>query len=99
MEYQEHVNQDVRLIILKALHEQDDYALNSSILQALLESYGHTESRSYIHNQLRWMERNVQAVKLTEAGSILVATLTSAGRDHVERRARLEGIKRPSPEV
>ncbi len=99
MDYQEHINQDVRLIILKALYSQDDYALNSSILQSLLQSYGHTESRDYIHNQLRWMERTVQAVKITEAGSILVATLTSAGRDHVERRARLEGIKRPSPEA
>jgi len=99
MDYQEHINQDVRLIILKALYDQDDYSLNSSILQSLLEGYGHTESRDYIHNQLRWMERNVQAVKLTPAGSILVATLTGAGRDHVERRGRLEGIKRPSPGV
>lgn len=99
MDYQDHINKDVRLIILKALHSQDDYSLNSSILQTLLEGYGHTESRDYIHNQLRWMERNVQAVKITQAGSVLVATLTNAGRDHVERRARLEGIKRPSPEV
>ena len=38
-------------------------------------------------------------MKLTEAGTVLIAELTRAGLDHVERRAFLEGVERPSPEA
>jgi len=33
------------------------------------------------------------------AGTVLVAALTRAGLDHVERRAFLDGVARPSPGV
>ena len=38
----------------------------------------------------------IGAVTLTEAGSVLIATLTERGLDHVERRIILDGVKRPS---
>jgi hypothetical protein len=50
-----------------------------------------------VRNQLRWLERSVGAVKLTEAGTAMIAELIEPGLDHVERRRVLEGVKRPSP--
>ena len=37
------------------------------------------------------------AVTLREAGTVLIATITRAGIDHVERRGIIEGVLRPSP--
>jgi hypothetical protein len=34
-------------------------------------------------------------VKVVEVGTIMVATLTRVGRDHVERRSLLSGVSRP----
>lgn len=91
------IDQDVRLIILKALADQDDYSLHSEILVQVLESFGHNQSRDYVHTQLRWLENSGRAVTLIEAGSVLVATITQHGLAHVKRKARIEGVKRPSP--
>lgn len=97
MSYQNAVDQDVRLIILRALAGEQDYSINSSILTKALEEFGHKKSRSYVHNQLRWLQSEVSAVTLREVGSVLVATITRAGLDHVQMRTTLEGVDRPGP--
>ena len=97
--YLDIIDQDVRLIILKALAEQDDYSLHSEILVMLLEGFGHNVTRDFVHNQLRWLEKEARAVSIIEAGSVLVATLTQRGLSHVQRKTRLEGVKRPSPGI
>ncbi|WP_068087430.1 hypothetical protein [Polycladidibacter stylochi] len=99
MNYADKINSDVRLIVLRALYNEPDYSLNSSILTKILEEFGHVKSRDYVHNQLRYLEREVQALTLRSAGSILIAQLTQSGRDHVERRCVLTGVDRPSPEA
>ncbi len=98
MGYREFIEENVRLVILKSLATEVDYALNEHILLAALEAFGHHKTRDYLRNQLRWLENEVGAVSLKEAGSVLVATITSAGLDHVARRTALEGVQRPSPE-
>ncbi|WP_428700192.1 hypothetical protein [Stappia sp.] len=98
MSYAEYVAANCRLIILRALAEETDQQLNETILLAILETFGHRKSRDYVRTQLRRLE-DLDAVRLTEAGSILVATLRRAGLDHVQRRALLEGVGAPSPEA
>ncbi|HOV02933.1 MAG TPA: hypothetical protein PLG99_00885 [Kaistiaceae bacterium] len=88
---------DVRLIILKALAAEVDYTLNETLLAAEMERFGHRKSRDYVRNELRFLEGEARAVTLTEAGTVLIATITRRGLDHVERRVVLEGVKRPSP--
>lgn len=98
MNYEEHLTQDARLVILKELAEQakrGDGRLNEVLLEKVLDVFGHRRSRDWIRNQLRKLEE-LGGVHLSEAGSVLVATLTRAGLDHVERRSFIEGVARPS---
>ena len=94
--YEDHLNADVRLIILRALAEEPDGRLNSTMIMKLLESFAINRTREYVHTQLRWMETQAQAVHITQAGSILVAELTQQGEDHLSRKVVIEGINRPS---
>lgn len=97
MSYADVVAADCRLIILRKLAGEADNRLNETILVKVLETFGHTKSRDYVRQQIRKLEE-LNAVKVTEAGSVLVAELLRAGLDHVERRAFLVGVGRPSVE-
>lgn len=96
MDYSEHQRQDGRLAMLRALYEQDDDRLNETILMKVLETYGYRKTKEWVRTQLRFME-DVGAVRLHKAGEdFLIAEITSAGSNHVERTAVIEGIARPS---
>ena len=90
------IREDARLIMLRELHAQDNYALNDSLLQLTLEGFGIARSREWVREEIRYLER-VGAVTTTTAGSVIVARLTPKGAEHVERRLVIEGVKRPSP--
>lgn len=93
--YDNRINEDGRLIILKELARQVDGRLNEASLQHVLDAFAIVRSREWIRTQLRKMEE-LGAVRLDEVGSVLVAELTRLGRAHVERREIIEGISRPS---
>jgi hypothetical protein len=93
------IAEEGRLVILRTLAEETDHRLNSSLLIAALEPWGIKRGRDWLNTQLRKLAE-IGAVILTEPkDGLLIATLTRAGLDHVERRSVLEGVKRPSPEV
>jgi hypothetical protein len=98
MSYAEHLEADARLIILRELGQQLDGRLNENALTKALDTFGYNRSREWTRTQMRKLA-DVGAVKLTEAGSVMVAGITRAGVDHVERRSVLEGVARPSPEA
>lgn len=87
---------NIRLIILRALAEEDNESLNDTILQIELERFGYNRSRDFIVNELTWLEKEVNAVRTSRAGSAVIATLVDAGRDHVARRRILTGVQKPS---
>jgi hypothetical protein len=93
--YDEHLTLDARLVILKELTSQADGRLNEVILERVLDVFGHRRSREWIRTQLRKLEE-LGAVRLDEVGTVLVAAITRAGVDHVERRSVIEGVARPS---
>jgi SepF-like predicted cell division protein (DUF552 family) len=97
MSYSELKRNDARLIILKALNDENDGRLNEAILTMVLDTFGHRESREWVHTQIRAM-KDLGAVTVIEAGTVLIASITRLGIDHVDRRAIIEGISRPSPE-
>jgi hypothetical protein len=89
------IREEARLIILKALADQVDERMNSSLLQRELENFAISRERAWVHDELRWL-REMGAVVLAEAGTVLIATLTEKGTRHLERKIAIEGIKRPS---
>jgi hypothetical protein len=93
--YTRHIEEDVRLIILRELHRQPAGRLNDTILTRVVEDLGHTKSRDWIRTQLRKLEE-LGAIALISAGTVLIATITRAGVEHVERRSSIEGVARPS---
>jgi len=91
------IREEARLIVLRELNAQADGRLNSALLQRVLESWGITKSRDWLHEELRFLA-DIGAISVLEISTVRIAELRSKGRDHVERRIVLEGIKRPSAE-
>ena len=89
------VREEARLIILKALDEQPNERLSSSVLVEVLAMYGIHKERGWVHDELAWLADR-DAVKLTDAGTVKIAELTDRGKRHVDRHWVIEGVKRPS---
>jgi hypothetical protein len=89
------IRSEARLVILRELDSQPDGRLNSALLVSVLETYGITRSRDWVHEELRWLAE-IGAVRVIDAGTVRVAEILAKGRDHVERRLVIEGVKRPS---
>lgn len=89
------IREEARLIVLRALADQPDETLNSALLLRYLERFGIRKERAWLHQELRWLAE-MGAVRLTEAGSVLVATLTERGAQHLDRVTVIEGVQRPS---
>lgn len=96
MSYEQHLTEDARLVILKELAKQPGGSLNETLLSCVLDTYGHRRSREWLRTQLHKLG-DLGAVKLSEAGTVMIAEITRAGMDHVERRAVIDGVARPSP--
>ncbi|CAN0654324.1 hypothetical protein JF546_09760 [Nitratireductor aquimarinus] len=97
MNYAAFAKADARLIILKELSRQTDGRMNETMLTSVLDTFGHRRSRDWVRTQLRALEE-LGTVNLVEAGTVLIASISRAGLDHVERRTVIEGIAKPSPE-
>lgn len=98
MSFESYLAEDARLIILKELAKQTDGSLNDTMLTRVLDAFGHRRSREWTRTQILKLNE-LGAVTTTEAGSALIASITRAGLDHVERRSVIDGIARPSTEV
>ena len=97
-DYDSFMAEDARLVILKELAKQTSSSLNETILQKVLETFGHTRSREWVRTQMRKLEE-LGAVSLVAAGTVMIATLRQPGLDHIERRSLIEGVARPSLEA
>lgn len=85
-----------RLVILRALAEQLNGALDSRTIEELvLPPFNINEDRIWIHEQMDYLGKR-GAVLITEAGSVKIATLTKHGRRHLGRHIAIEGVLRPS---
>lgn len=84
-----------RLIILRALAEQVNGTLDSSMIEEILAMFAIREERVWIHEQMEYLERR-EAVNIVVAGSVRIATLTKIGRRHLDRDIAIEGVTRPS---
>lgn len=86
---------DARMYLLRELRRQSDERMSDLMLHRVLDAYGLRRDRDWVRNQLRKLEA-LGAIDLSFAGETMFARLTDAGRDHVDQRAVLEGVSRPS---
>lgn len=96
--YEQRLTEDARLIILRALADDNSGTLNEVILAAELDRFGHRRSRNWVRTQMEAL-RELGAVGMSEAGSVKIATISKLGQAHVERREVIDGVARPSPEL
>tara|TARA_R110000868_G_scaffold230335_6_gene483480 strand:+ start:311 stop:610 length:300 start_codon:yes stop_codon:yes gene_type:complete len=97
MSYDDSVAEDARLVILKELALQVDGRANEVTLTRVLDVFAIRRSREWVRTQLRKLAE-LGTVRIAEAGTVMTASLTTLGRNHVERREIVEGISRPSDE-
>ncbi|MDZ7894999.1 MAG: hypothetical protein U5M50_08665 [Sphingobium sp.] len=95
MSYDETVAEDARLIILKELAAQVDGRMNEVGLTRVLDAFAIKRSRDWVRTQLVKLQV-LDAIRVSEMGTVMVAELRSLGRDHVERREVIMGVARPS---
>lgn len=95
--YDTRIDEDGRLIILRELAVQIDGRSNEINLQRVLHTFGITRSREYVRTQLLKLAE-LGGVRTEEAGTVMIATLRKAGRNHVERYGVIDGVSRPSEE-
>jgi DNA-binding transcriptional ArsR family regulator len=89
--------EDRRLIILRALAEDHDYALNDSVLKRALASLGHEVSRDVLRGDLTWLaDQRLITVRKLDDGVIWVARATEDGVDVAGGRPH-PGVARPLP--
>ncbi|MGI1669990.1 MAG: ArsR family transcriptional regulator [Neptuniibacter sp.] len=88
--------EDRRLVILRHLAEDQDYTVNSSILQSAIAVWGHKVSRDRLHADIAWLKEQ-GLVTYEEVSSVYVAKITQRGLDVAEGTASVPGVKRPGP--
>lgn len=91
------VQQDRRLTILRLLGQSDDYAANQYLLHMALPGMGHSCSDDTLLAELAWLTEQ-GLITSEQVGGVTVAKLTRRGDDAQAGRARIPGVKRPRPE-
>lgn len=96
MSFADVVVADIRLVILKALAEDQGYSMNESVIQEVLAMFGHYVSRDRVKTELRWLEEQ-GLLELADVVGVLVARVSSRGIDVSTGTSRVDGVKRPRP--
>lgn len=94
--FDESYDGDCRLVILRALQEEQSGTLNSTVLLATIRTFGYRQPVEFLITQLNWLEKTAGAVRLRNAGSVVIAELTQKGEDHLSRISPICGINKPS---
>ena len=96
MSYRNHVNEHLRITILRFLLDDPNYAINESLLLDAVGEYGFAPSKDNLRAQLAWLHEQ-GLVTLSGSDHCQVATLTARGEDVAKGRATVPGVKRPRP--
>jgi len=95
-EFAHFLDEDRRLVILKALAAADQFRLNQHLLQSFCASLGHSVSGDKVRTDLAWLTEQ-GLIKTEQVLDVTIATLTRRGADVADGRARAPGVKRPLP--
>lgn len=92
--YQTMVHEDQRLVILRILSEMAGFEANDSVLQTILDHFGHNIGRDLVLSHLHFLAEQ-GLVSLESLDHITVATLSGRGEDVALGRALCAGVKKP----
>lgn len=95
MMFAELKTRDMRLVMLRSMAD-DGNSLNESMLQSVLELFGHTVSRDKIRTEMRWLEEQ-GLITIETVAEVLVGRLTGRGADAAQGRCKIDGVKCPRP--
>jgi hypothetical protein len=95
MNFENHLKEEMRLVMLRLLNELPSYRGNSSTLHGGLIRIGLSFSRDQVKTELFWLKEQ-GCIEIEMETPVLVVKLTERGQDVVENRARISGIQRPS---
>lgn len=98
MDYPQLLAQDRRLSILRLLNDSGG-GLNDSIAQSALDTLGLPSAREDIRDDFEWLAKAKLVVHEAVSPTLATVKITQRGVDVALGRARVEGVKRPSPEV
>ena len=95
------MEEDRRLVVLRALQEAPDYSLNESLIRKVLETLRlGVVGRDQVRSLLTWLADNglvrVERVEVGGTPELWVATVTATGAE-VARGRIWPGVARPSP--
>lgn len=93
--YAERWVEDARLTMLRELARQPDGRLNQTLMAATLDTFGYRWPRAQVQTEMRHLQ-DLGAALVEDVDGFLIASITRAGVEHLERRAFLSGISHPS---
>lgn len=97
MSYQDVISEKRRLTVLRCLADQNDYALNTSVMKSILAQLGFTESSTTIENDYIWLgEQNL--ITQSKMLGVTVGKITEHGVDVSKGVVKCSGVARPSPD-
>ncbi len=96
MSFADVMDQDRRLVVLKALQAAAGYRAAQFVLQRYVAQFGHAVSIDRVKTDLAWLfEQGL--IKLETPDQVMVATLTQSGLDVASGLATVPGVSRPAP--
>jgi len=97
-DYVQFLAEDRRIILLRALADQQGYTANEALLTEFARARGHVATRDQIRGDLTWLAEQ-GLVSVEEIGDLMIAKVTRRGDDVANGRVTHPGVKRPSPEA
>lgn len=94
--YNELIDADRRLVMLRVLVEDAGYSQNEYVIQTCLEALGHNVSQDRLRTDLAWLAEQ-GLITVETVANVRVARLTGRGADVAEGRTTVPGVKRPRP--
>lgn len=96
MSYNDIVDADQRLVLLRVLAEDGDYSHNEYVLQEALREMGHNISNDKLRTELSWLKEQ-RLITIDSRMTVWIAALTVRGDDVAQGRVIVPGVKRPRP--
>lgn len=87
-----------RLILLQAMHGDNDFSLSNEMLQRVLVQMGHGVDLEKTNKEINWLKDNKLVTIESIDKTLKVVKLTRSGIDAAQGYLRLEGLDRPRPE-
>ena len=85
-----------RFVVLRHLADTPGYELNTELLSMGCQAQGVPTTEDQIRTAVSWLEEQ-DLVRTDTVGSVLLVTLTKAGREVADGRRIVPGVMRPGP--